>query len=76
MNYISDKDGNPTDTQRIKTLCGSIAELEIQNDNGVRCRMGFRCTECFAVIGSVGMPTFCKELYAMDAVIRKLKGQK
>jgi len=75
MNYISDEDGNPTDLHRVRVLCGNIAEFEIQNADGIRCSMGFRCTECLAVIGSVGMPAQCKELYAMDAVVRKLRGK-
>ena len=37
---------------------------------------GFRCDECGAVVGSMGMPGECKELYDMEKVIDKLKGKK
>lgn len=34
--------------------CGSIAEFD--EDSGI----SYRCTACFAVIGSIGMPKDCK----------------
>lgn len=66
--YISDSSGHPDVPNRITTLCGSIAEFD--ESSGI----SYRCTECMAVIGSVGMPRECKEIYEMQEVIDKLKG--
>jgi len=54
----------------IKLLCGSTAEFDV--DSGI----SYRCTTCFAVVGSIGMPRDCKELYDMEDVVDKLKGKK
>lgn len=40
----------------IKTPCGSPAEFDY--DSG----MGYRCTHCNAMIGSIGMPNDCYEI--------------
>jgi hypothetical protein len=53
----------------IELLCGSVAEFDI--DSGI----SYRCRSCFAVIGSVGMPKRCKELYEMEKIVSKLKGK-
>lgn len=34
--------------------CGSVAEFDVPSE------MGYRCTSCFAMVGSVGQPTQCK----------------
>lgn len=52
----------------IELLCGSIASFDF--DSGI----SYRCNTCFAVVGSVGMPRNCKDLYDMEKSIAKLKG--
>jgi hypothetical protein len=54
----------------IETACGNTASF----DHGAG--YGFRCDACGAVIGSVGMPRRCKDLYDMEKVVGKLKGKK
>lgn len=54
----------------ITLLCGNRAEFDI--DSGI----SYRCTRCFAVVHSVGMPRECKKLYEMQEVVDKLKGKK
>ena len=54
----------------ITLLCGNTAEFDI--DSGI----SYRCTACFAVVHSVGMPRRCKELYDMREVVEKLKGNR
>lgn len=54
----------------ITLLCGATASF----DKGSGC--SYRCNDCFATVGSIGMPTECKELYDMEKVISKLKGRK
>lgn len=54
----------------ITVLCGSTASF----DDGAG--YGYRCDYCGAVVGSVGMPRRCKDLYDMEEVVAKLKGQK
>jgi DNA repair photolyase len=54
----------------IDLLCGSTASF----DDGSGC--AHRCDYCGAVVGSVGMPKRCKDLYDMEEVINKLKGKK
>ena len=51
-------------------LCGSTASF----DDGSGC--SYRCDYCGAVIGSIGMPRHCKDLYDMEEVVLKLKGIK
>ena len=41
----------------VTTLCGNVAEFDVGSG------MGYRCTTCNAIIGSVGMPKECKQLY-------------
>lgn len=36
--------------------CGSQASFELES-------LSYRCESCFAVLGSLGMPEYCKELY-------------
>ena len=54
----------------VTLLCGSIARFDEGNS------ISYRCETCMAVVGSVGMPRECKELYSMKDVIEKLKGNK
>ena len=53
----------------ITLLCGSNAYFD--HYNGI----SYRCESCGAVVGSIGMPGECKELYDMETVVRKLKGE-
>ncbi len=46
--------------------CGNLASFD--EDSG----MSYRCNRCFAVVGSMGMPKECKELYEMEQVVDKL----
>ena len=54
----------------ITLLCGSVASFD--TDSGI----SYRCNNCFATVGSIGMPKSCKELYDMEKVVDKLKGRK
>lgn len=54
----------------IKLLCGAMASFD--EDSG----FSYRCDSCGAVVGSLGMPSRCKELYDMERVIAKLKDKK
>jgi len=54
----------------IELLCGSTASFD--HSSGI----SYRCNTCFAVVGSIGMPRECKELYDMQDVVDKLKGKK
>lgn len=57
-------------TAPIVLLCGSSAYFD--EGSGI----GYRCEECMAMVGSIGMPRSCKELYDMEDVVEKLKGSK
>ena len=54
----------------IELLCGSRAEFDVESG------MGYRCTECLAMVGSMGMPRECATLYEMQKVVNILKGKK
>jgi hypothetical protein len=54
----------------IKLLCGSMASFDIESG------ISYRCDKCYAVMRSIGMPKACKELYDMQDVVDKLKGQR
>ena len=66
MNYQSDR----YYVDPIDTACGNTASFD--DGSGY----GFRCDACGAVIGSIGMPRHCKDLYDMEEVVAKLKGKK
>ncbi len=72
--YISDRHGEPitpADVYKpIRLLCGSLASFD--HNSGI----SYRCNNCFATVGSVGMPKQCKEIYEMQEVVDKLKGTK
>jgi hypothetical protein len=52
----------------ITLLCGNIASFDMTSG------ISYRCHNCFATVGSMGMPKKCKELHDMEDVIDKLKG--
>jgi len=69
-NYISDRTGNEIDSPKyLKLLCGSMASFD--ESSGI----SYRCNTCNAVVLSIGMPRRCKELYEMEEVINRLKGE-
>jgi len=53
----------------IELECGAIASFD--TGSGI----SYRCTECFAVVGSIAMPRECRELEDMAEVARKLRGK-
>jgi hypothetical protein len=63
-------DGQMMHLPPMEILCGTTASF----DEGSGC--SYRCDSCGAVIGSVGMPRRCKDLYDMEEVVNKLKGKK
>ena len=73
-NYISDKNGDPIKfsslNQPITLLCGNIAVFDMSSG------ISYRCENCSAVVGSVGMPKECQSLYEMERMVEKLKGNK
>lgn len=54
----------------IDAPCGATAYFDIGSG------IGYRCEECEAIIGSIGMPRECRTLLDMDTVAEKLKGEK
>ena len=60
----------PVVPKPIVLLCGSKAYFDYGSG------ISYRCAECGATVGSVGMPSRCKELYEMEKVVDKLKGIK
>lgn len=54
----------------IRLLCGNDAIFDRESE------MGHRCVKCNAVLGSIGMPAACKELYRIEELVNKLKGNK
>lgn len=73
MVYQSDRyfvDGSWMHLPPIKTACGNTASF----DDGAG--YGYRCDYCGSVVGSIGMPRRCKDLYEMEEVVLKLKGKK
>ena len=68
---MSDRPGQSVITWTdIDLLCGSTASFD--NGSGI----SYRCNECMATVGSVGMPKRCKDLYDMERVVEVLKGKK
>jgi hypothetical protein len=59
------------DTKPIVLLCGSVAYFDHDSTS-----YSYRCNDCGAVVGSMGMPRECKQLYDMEKVVDKLKGKK
>lgn len=59
----------PVTAPPVKLLCGATASFDIESG------ISYRCNSCYAVVGSIGMPRSCKELYDMEDVINKLKGK-
>lgn len=54
----------------IDLLCGASASFDYSSG------IAYRCNECGAVLGSIGMPRECKDLYDMERSMEILKGQK
>ena len=54
----------------VETLCGNTAYFDYESG------ISYRCDTCLAVLGSIGMPRECKELYDMEEVVSKLKGRR
>ena len=52
------------------TPCGATAYFD--EGSGI----GYRCEECMAFIGSIGMPRECKDLMEMDKIVDKLRKTK
>lgn len=44
------------DIKPIDLPCGAVAEFDYESG------ISYRCTTCFAVVGSIGMPRDCKQL--------------
>ena len=55
--------------ERIFLPCGSEAWWDYESD------MGYRCTSCFAMHGSVGQPTQCQEATQKWKNIEVMGGQ-
>lgn len=53
----------------IRLPCGQVAEFD--HNSGI----SYRCTTCWAVYGSVGMPRSCRELMEQEQVMDKLSGK-
>ena len=53
---------------KIDLPCGGQAVFEEESTIGA-----FRCTTCFAVAGSIGMPQYCKDEFDKVKVWEKLK---
>ena len=58
----------PTPTQ-IFLPCGSTAEFDIPSE------MGYRCTSCFAMVGSIGQPRQCVEIAEMWKNVEAMGGR-
>jgi hypothetical protein len=52
----------------ITLRCGAIAYFDYESG------ISHRCSHCMATVHSISMPRHCKELYDMDDVVAKLKG--
>lgn len=50
--------------------CGATASFDYGSG------ISYRCNHCFATAGSIGMPQRCKDAYAMEDIVTKLKGKK
>lgn len=59
------------ETKPIVLLCGSVAHFDHNSSS-----YSYRCDDCGAVVGSVGMPRECTQLYDMEKIVDKLKGKK
>jgi hypothetical protein len=46
----------------INLLCGNTARFDYESG------ISYRCETCFAVVGSIGMPRVCQELYEKEKV--------
>ncbi len=70
MSIYLDESESTGDYCSMTLPCGNIGEFDWASG------MGYRCTHCMAMFGSVSMPTECRALVEMDEIARKLKGKK
>lgn len=54
----------------IMAICGNIAEFDYGSG------YSYRCTDCNATIGSICMPSTCRDIMEQDKIADKLKGNK
>ena len=54
---------------RIYLPCGSVAEFDVPSE------MGYRCTSCFAMVGSIGQPQHCVEAAEKWKNLERLGGK-
>lgn len=66
--YVNEVDNKQFPPQEL--LCGSTSYFDVASG------ISYRCDTCMAVVGSIGMPPECKELYDMEKVVNKLSGKK
>jgi len=50
--------------------CGSSARWDSESD------MGYRCTSCFAMVGSIGQSKYCADLSMEYKISEKMGGPK
>ena len=55
--------------QRIYLPCNAVAEFDIPSE------MGYRCTSCFAMVGSIGQPRQCVNEVEKWKALEALGGQ-
>lgn len=55
--------------KNIHLPCGSRARWDTESE------MGYRCMDCFAMVGSVGQPQHCQEAAQMYANLKTLGGK-
>lgn len=60
----------PESEFNIPLPCGAIGTFDFASG------MGYRCTDCFAMWGSIGMPQHCRDIKEMAEIVEKLKGNK
>jgi len=70
MNMIWVEEHNCSVPAEVETICGHIAEFD--HGSGY----GYRCTTCNAVIGSVSMPKYCRDLMEQEKMANILKSGK
>ena len=70
MNRLRYEDTYGIGYNDVDLLCGATASFD--HSSGI----SYRCNDCGAVVGSIGMPRECKELYDMEKVVNRLKGRR
>lgn len=59
-----------TEEDPMPLVCGGEAIFDV--DSGI----GFRCIHCGAMVGSIGMPTSCKEAFEAEEMWKTLSNAK